>query len=470
MSSVMDPEPAQTKVKVLLLYQGDAASEPRDMIREHLSTRKDFEPALVRDGSGSIDNTAFMEMKRLVKECHAAIALLTPDKRPASAAGNMWFEIGYWLATKPEDSLVVLKLLEKKEGHEQEPPDAEPMLISNLMGRNYVSIQKERWLEGVAEFLDKMRDRVRPRRPSDNKDKEERVFERVFKSFPGLPSLADCARCKTLTEPCPFRQDALVLTAELISVNEMYQKHLEAQDLFRRIAFHSTVLVEFADYNTPGMKKYREEYICALAADFTEAASDLLVVLGSDMGHWERFLAARIVHHYQYRDKAGFRLLATSRFEKARTVYGVRPIDLKWRYENMVNEVTKDVRRYFEWAEQFLRYANKDPTLLDNAFDRYLELGKAAFMSPERQVIDKDNYEFWCSRMQMLSMFAKSISDALSGWALHFFSECHERIVQAEKDTDTGAFDSILGKFVEALPHSQRNDCPYERSWVDEED
>ena len=315
------------------------------------------------------------------------------------------------------------------------------------------------------------------RNPAVTKEKQEegekRVFQRVFKYLPGLPSLDDCACCQNPTSPCEFRRDALLLTAELISVNEMYQRHLEVQDLLRRISFHSTILLELARVDTRRKKEpwrdYRQKYLLCLKNDFSEV-SEFLDVLGSNSDHWEKFLAARIVHHIQHKSSPVARppIIATSRFRRAEEVFVFMKFDPAWEYEDMVNHVINDVlKHYFQWAEDLHKYISGDRALTSqqkSAYERYLDGGTAGLQSPS----DKDDLEFWFKDMEKLSNFAKAVSDALSGWALYFFSECHQRIVQAMKET--GPLDSILGKFVEALPHSERNSCPYERTWVDEED
>jgi hypothetical protein len=94
------------KKKVLILYQYDhvrPGSEEETFVRESENILTDSRlqaiditaERLSKAGDSSANSTIYSEFERAVDKYDYALALFTVDERPASTAGNLWFEVGY---------------------------------------------------------------------------------------------------------------------------------------------------------------------------------------------------------------------------------------------------------------------------------------------------------------------------------------------------------------------------------------
>lgn len=107
---------------VLLIYQGEAAANARDFIVHFLKdvlSPGDVRVRCVSDGAADLSETPLSNLKRLVESCDAAIAILADDLRPASTAGNLWFEVGLWLGLKSPDTIMLLDYSPRCNGGEE---------------------------------------------------------------------------------------------------------------------------------------------------------------------------------------------------------------------------------------------------------------------------------------------------------------------------------------------------------------
>jgi hypothetical protein len=105
---------------------------------------------LSKSGGASASATIYSEFVKAVNKYDYAIALFTVDRRPASEAGNLWFEVGYWYATRGGDSLLIVKHLV----HQTNKPRL--VIPSNLQGVVYREARTA--VEVKSRFSDFLRD------------------------------------------------------------------------------------------------------------------------------------------------------------------------------------------------------------------------------------------------------------------------------------------------------------------------
>jgi hypothetical protein len=144
-------------LKVLLLYQFDHSIEDSPASRFVSDTQNDlngmhfegFEVHVVRLSSHAnpdAGNTILMNLATAVGDCDYAIALLTFDSRPASVAGNLWYEVGYWLARREGQLLMI------KHNSDDSSINSSVEIPTNLSGLVYKDAKTS--LEAKAHFTD----------------------------------------------------------------------------------------------------------------------------------------------------------------------------------------------------------------------------------------------------------------------------------------------------------------------------
>lgn len=130
------------KLRVLVLYGGEAATHPRNELLAWLGTKQSLkvEPFIVSGdvphSEGSVDDRVDAAIGRADK----AIAILTPDVRSQFGAPNVMDEIGRWRGRKGKKTLCILR------------QDGVPS-YSNHAGIVYVSFR-----ERISEAFDELRE------------------------------------------------------------------------------------------------------------------------------------------------------------------------------------------------------------------------------------------------------------------------------------------------------------------------
>lgn len=98
-------------VRLLLLYQGEKAEELADGIIVPLEKDWAGDIGCVCDalkfGEAYAQMDLWHEYTKRVAWADAAVAILAVDTRAASLVGNVWFEIGWWIAKKPYKTLLI---------------------------------------------------------------------------------------------------------------------------------------------------------------------------------------------------------------------------------------------------------------------------------------------------------------------------------------------------------------------------
>lgn len=126
-----------TKLKVILFYGGDNATEPRDQLLNWLRTPrvadilgKTIEARKVSDWSPNSGHSVFKRVQKAIDWADVALALITPDPRGENGAPNVIDEIGRWHGRKEGETLAVIRQKDVK-AH------------SNISGLVYIGYQHD---------------------------------------------------------------------------------------------------------------------------------------------------------------------------------------------------------------------------------------------------------------------------------------------------------------------------------------
>lgn len=130
------------KLRVLVLYGGDAATAPRNELVSWMVEKKalNVEPVLVAWGTAHSEGTVADRVKQEIDLADKAIAIVTKDTRSTHGAPNVVEEIGRWLQAKGGRTLCVIR----QEGTQ---------INSNAAGLIYLSFESR-----IREVFDDLRD------------------------------------------------------------------------------------------------------------------------------------------------------------------------------------------------------------------------------------------------------------------------------------------------------------------------
>jgi hypothetical protein len=133
---------AARKLRVLVLYGGDAATAPRNELVSWMVEKKalNVEPVQVAWGTAHSDGTVADRVKKEIELADKAIAIVTTDTRSTHGAPNVVEEIGRWLQAKGGRTLCVIR----QEGTQ---------INSNAAGLIYLSFESR-----IREVFDDLRD------------------------------------------------------------------------------------------------------------------------------------------------------------------------------------------------------------------------------------------------------------------------------------------------------------------------
>lgn len=134
---------SQKTIRVLILYGGDAATEPRDKLVAWMAKKKNAlkaEPYQVAWGIPHSDGAVADRVRDGILHADKAIALVTPDPRSEYGAPNVIEEIGRWIQAKGGQTLCVIRHTETK-------------INSNMAGLVYLSFSGS-----IKEVFDDLRD------------------------------------------------------------------------------------------------------------------------------------------------------------------------------------------------------------------------------------------------------------------------------------------------------------------------
>jgi hypothetical protein len=141
-------------VDVLVLWQGTTgrsyAKACCRVLRRQRHEQRTIEPKRVGFGVNATFAHYWDTFAELASQAELAIAFVTRDKRPAERTGNLWLEVGYWLA-RHEDKKSILVLV-----------DGRRTMPSDLMGYHVHPLSRSSLSKEVTDFVADALARLKP--------------------------------------------------------------------------------------------------------------------------------------------------------------------------------------------------------------------------------------------------------------------------------------------------------------------
>jgi hypothetical protein len=237
-------------IKLLILYQGNDAKKLADNLIEPLSKELGGDiqctPKTVgfqKDISNNYVKDRYIEM---IEWADAAIAIICFDDRFASEAGNIWFEIGWWYAKKPEKSIAIcLQEHEKVE------------VISNIKGIVIPTFNNLDDIIDIAkDLVREVGDKIYPRTDT-NQDKylngkysDYLKIRDTIGSYTWQPE--DALYCQHLNKSvehdlktiCKFRKSSTIFISELLRMGRVNRENIYIRQLLNEVVFYADLALE----------------------------------------------------------------------------------------------------------------------------------------------------------------------------------------------------------------------------------
>lgn len=105
------------KFTIFIIYQGDESSNHYDEMLKLFKRLNDKHNIVVYKASergSSFDDTIHLNIQKSIETCDFAIAIIDVDKRNTIEAGNLWFEIGWFIGKRNKTDLFIFKNMEIK--------------------------------------------------------------------------------------------------------------------------------------------------------------------------------------------------------------------------------------------------------------------------------------------------------------------------------------------------------------------
>lgn len=237
-----------TKMEVVLLFQGADGNPIRDAIASHLRSHPEeigarFGVTLVSEGAAHGASPIHQRVRQQLAQADAAVAILSKDERPASTAGNLWYEIGLWYGLKeraqdPAGASILL-LIDTDDEREKDPawPVDPPTDLHGLVWKRVSSPDDA--VVAVQDFCVHLMNR----RPSSAPDTEASRVRAIIGH--GRDTWSDDLRthCSTAEAECDFRAASSALLAELARALDAKRSIARLVELLGRIARRCNDLV-----------------------------------------------------------------------------------------------------------------------------------------------------------------------------------------------------------------------------------
>lgn len=235
------------------LYQGLIGKEYAEHLRWRTAKeRPGFTVRLSSDGDGTADGVLFDRIREDCRSAHAAIAVVSYDSRAASSAGNLWLELGLWLASRDQRLLCICRQKHREVVSES--------LISDLSGKISGSFSSKAGLWTlVRDHLDVVRDYYQD--PARAPDHLYTAQAKIFDTFAAgstrdrgrnnrwlLNESYCCYKAKTESaKPCASRLASLEFAAELLRMGRANHERSAIQDCLRQIGSTALLLTANED-------------------------------------------------------------------------------------------------------------------------------------------------------------------------------------------------------------------------------
>ncbi len=223
------------KNKVWIIFQGEKGKEIVDSFSgkfHKFGNKYDTHFHLTSFHPDTTEASIYSRVQQDAVECDAAIAIIADDDRHASVAGNLWFEIGLWLAQKPASRLIICKKgnVNLEEKHEQ--------LISDIHGKPAPSfIDNEKIWTHIFEFVINLN--PQNCNLSIPYSKVNDIFNRNGSPMWISKETYHCG--SNNNEVCGFREQSLEFSAELLRMGKVNHERELLALIISKIACFSGV-------------------------------------------------------------------------------------------------------------------------------------------------------------------------------------------------------------------------------------
>lgn len=227
--------PAQTQSKVWIIFQGDEGKDiVKDLSDEFLkcSNEKNIIFHCTSFHPDNAEGSVYKRVQQDAAECNAAIAIIANDLRGASTAGNLWFEIGLWLAQRPSDRLIICK----KENVTLDSKHNE--LITDINGKVVPSFTNNETLwNHIFKFVTTLDLKPKKNNQSTQYNKIDDIYNKN-KSSMWLTGHSYHCHSKN-NQVCSFREQSFEFSAELLRMGKVNRERELLALIISRIATYS---------------------------------------------------------------------------------------------------------------------------------------------------------------------------------------------------------------------------------------
>lgn len=376
-------------LKILVLYQGKDAKNVRQHVGEQLE-RAGVNPNRVTNVE---ENTLTLQkFTELAQECNGAVAIIVPDERSASEAGNIWFELGYWLGVNSFDTILMC-LQKAPDNYDFNNSGPWPVKqISNLEGYPRCEFQEPKDLDvHIVRFVNKLKDKLKPYNPQIRHDEngvyneQLKIKDSILRGMNGC-NPSDLQKCPDRTgEPeCLYRKQSLCLIAELFRIGRFNKEYAAFESCLYRIAHNCTQILatndqdELRESERHSKRRQLMRDLQGLIEELHEAGEQLLrrdeSYNENPMSVWEhieRFL------EYRYRVYKVNQWLITGESDITENIEQCKENVTKFcKWAQIVNsEIYKQTRFYKEGYYQFVNENDEAEMMLTSGVELASEIG-----------------------------------------------------------------------------------------------
>lgn len=433
-------KPSSSPTQVLLIYQGVPSEVIRASLRSYISGLRPVGAYIPRDVTElrTLGTSYYSQLLELMDQCGKAIAVVTPDVRRASAAGNLWFESGLWLAKRPAETLLLIyqehddvEVISDLDGHPAFKfatiTEVESKIAEHLLPRDHESDKKgnDRFLDGKYNNIYRVRDTIGSGKKLIN---------------PESPRL-----CKTSSQNgCAYRAESTLFISELLRMGRANWEHASIQSLLRRIGYLCTLVIRSSEgavgmtvraqkrYNME-QKKIRQDGLENLSWELDQLrhVSSELLERKDNPNETHKDPWTRLKEYFNYRIEVGQKYQ-----EKYRTSV---------RKHKHYPSLRENVERFCRWAEKMISTDIK---------------ATAYYLSGWSSVGGKDDtfaheLETFAHELEVHGRFASDVAEILELLGNTYFSTCRavikDNLAAANEPED---LHGQLNKIRNLLPHN----------------
>lgn len=426
------------KPRIAIFYQGEEAKGYRQHIVEKLLECGAEPDEAIFNKKGHDDDVSFNKrVICLLSECDGAIALLTKDKRAASAYGNLWLEVGLWIGLKSSKTIRIFQEEQPDDWDVSKDGEWPVKLPSNMGWGNSPTFKTEdRLSELVIEFVEKIRGFLRPFSINGAHTEkgiyiDELKIKHILMNDNSVWEPSELHLCQNRDEKyeCHYRKETIGLLCEFFRMREYGWVHWLTEACFHRLS-HLCKVAVLTDYmgNIPILRAEQRQ----IAIDEIHEIVHLLGVTAEKFLKWP----------------AGADVTARNKWEKLRVFLVYRLNLCYYLRERCASDDTaratyeENVKYFCSWAEEL---SKNDYTTNSYYYDGFEPFGVGNTASQQM-----------AGRFQKCHRIARDISKSLALLGSEFFSECGDVIKESiDKLTDSEGITNSLKKIRRSFPQNQ---------------